>query len=404
MQIDIAESIRETLAEHQAISLYGIGTLALNHIPASFGKQRQSLLPPTMKLNFSETNTSNTPLIDWLIKKYDISASDAEKAFKTFCERMLNAIVNYGKVNLKGVAYFHKDENAVLKCTPDKDFLKLFYKGLPEVPISLVKTSKATTKSPKTTSDAEVVSSITTDLEPDTSKSIPAVDNSKSEAVSTKFEKQADLKAKSIVQDVEPESILKQDLDRGLNVSAQPPSSVAPKAIPVVQDNTNLKSTYDENAKWDPSPVKDGYESDSIFNGRNIALLLGLLLLLILGYFGCQKFLGSDNDNGSNEDPIVSDNLLPSHVDTLSNGLVDSSTLINTEVPLPERCIIITGAFEKSRNVIRMQDLLISQGYDVYKAVEGGLTRVGFRFDCQNEDLEDYLQNIRRNISKKLGI
>lgn len=398
MQIDIAESIRETLAELNPVGLYGIGTLSLVHNPASFGEQRKSLKAPTMSLHFSESNSSNTLLFKWLQEKYDISKSDAEKSFKIFCEKLLNGLVNYGKVNIKGIASFRQNDELALSCTPDKDFVNLFYKGLPEIPIShidrrdLKDPALSTVASPIVLDEPDSIVESNPEVDSHT-EIIPIRDGSASEE--TDYEETFEITRKDFIVDDEAAIEIKPIVQDNTKVVAQMDSNVA----------SSLKEgsvdTFDATATWDPQPINTNHDADSIFNGRNIALLLGLLLLLILGYFGCQKFFNSSSDDAiSPVDPVEANHVAMTHADSISNGLIAESFTFKG-VPLPEKCIIVTGVFKKSRNAIRMQDLLLSKGYDVFQSVENGLTRVGFRFECREVDLEGYLQNVRRSISKK---
>ncbi|MDF1699144.1 MAG: hypothetical protein P1U56_25040, partial [Saprospiraceae bacterium] len=63
--------------------------------------------------------------------------------------------------------------------------------------------------------------------------------------------------------------------------------------------------------------------------------------------------------------------------------------------------IIIVGSFMKTINAIKMTSLLERKGYKAFKSVYKGYTRVGFKYACDNEDLEEYLQEVRKTISKK---
>ena len=432
MQINIAESIRETLAELNPVGLYGIGTLSLVHNPASFGEQRKSLRPPSMKLHFSESNSSNTHLFNWLQEKYNISTHDAEKAFKKFCEKLLNALVNYGKVNIKGIASFKQDENMSLACTPDQDFVNLFYKGLPEIPVShidrrdlsgyspLVPIGKVINNDDNESDDISSISNIdkSSNLESDiieTTDEEESIEFVREEFDSADEEESFELIKEEFDTEDEEESFefVREEFDaedEEESFELRREDLTLPVVIPKSQDNTktatkeevNKTPSFDPGVTWDSKPVNSNYEADSIFNGRNIALLLGLLLLLILCYFGCQKLFNLSNDSVPNaDDKAILENTIMTYADSLENGLIENEEFTFKGVPLPDKCIIITGAFKRARNSIRMHDKLLREGYDVFQSVEGGLTRVGFKFDCKEVDLEEYLQNIRRTISKK---
>ena len=69
------------------------------------------------------------------------------------------------------------------------------------------------------------------------------------------------------------------------------------------------------------------------------------------------------------------------------------------ETDIAEKCIIITGAFSDPGNVRAMEDRLTYQGYDVYSESNGNLVRIGLQFDCEEKDLDNYLVQIRQNVS-----
>ncbi|NNE14738.1 MAG: hypothetical protein HKO66_13670 [Saprospiraceae bacterium] len=404
MQIDIAESIRETLAERNPVGLYGLGTLSLDHVPADFGHLRKSLYPPKMDMIFTETMSNNSAIIDWLSLKYDITIEEAQKAFTSFCEKLLNAMVNYGKVNLQGVAYFYKDEDQILRCEPDQQFLSLFYRGLPEVEISLLSANKDVITPPPV---------VPVD-KPDSQSQLIENDIETIEDNFGNIEEEIELiedKAEEIEEVQEREEPIEHEaFDISLTNEKEESESLGSTATPVIVneisetvDNTKVVQSElteptnevtwnpdNSNAKWD--------EGDSIFNLKTLLLLLALLLLLCIGYYACNKLMNNKGVLPPSDDPT---NLIDEDNPDLAAGLIDSSSLENGTVALPEKCIIITGAFKYSRNAIRMQDKLVRAGYDVYKETNGNLTRVGFKYDCKNENLEDYLQNIRRTISKK---
>jgi len=51
--------------------------------------------------------------------------------------------------------------------------------------------------------------------------------------------------------------------------------------------------------------------------------------------------------------------------------------------------------------VKKMEEKLLSQGYDVHTEEYGPHTRVGFRFDCSEEDKPEYLHKIRAKYARK---
>ncbi len=137
MQIDLAQSIREVLDNKQTVSINGLGSIKLVNKPARFGEGRNSIKPPRVDLSFEEATSSNTPLIEHIIDKYKIDKKKAESSIKSFNEKLINALLNYSKVNIQGVGLFTINSDGKINVEADKGFIGMYYKGLPEIPISL---------------------------------------------------------------------------------------------------------------------------------------------------------------------------------------------------------------------------------------------------------------------------
>lgn len=393
MQLDIAETIREHLSEFNPINLYGIGTLRLVHESASFGEGRESLLPPSMNMEFiEEASVSNASFIQWMSKKYKISTEEADISFKRFCVQLLNALVNYGKVNLKGVAFFKKDgKTKSVECLPNASYLSNFYKDLPQVPVSILSKMNEADLNPVIVTEENKTAEPIVDLN-------AFVDSEQDfERVKEETVKNVQFEQTSIDNTrVQQKEILKEPI---LNIEEEKTSSVLSlnsneeKSILKNQDTTEEPLDVPQ---WSPE------KEDSIFNIRNISWILALVALLLLGYFGCKYFMSSGGTSVAEDNSVIIDSTASNTigVDTANVGLIDSNQLLKTTPSLPEKCIIITGSFKKTRNAIKMQDLLLTKDLEVYKEVYGEFTRVGFKFECKDVDLENYLQDIRRNISK----
>ncbi len=63
-------------------------------------------------------------------------------------------------------------------------------------------------------------------------------------------------------------------------------------------------------------------------------------------------------------------------------------------------CIIVVGTFKKAKNILKMRTRVENKGLTLYEEItEDGLTRVGFTFDCTDEDLPDYLRDVRKQFN-----
>ena len=63
-------------------------------------------------------------------------------------------------------------------------------------------------------------------------------------------------------------------------------------------------------------------------------------------------------------------------------------------------CIIIVGSYKQAKSSLKMINKLQEMNYDVYTEQHKDFTRVGISFDCTNEDLTNYIRNLRSEIAK----
>ena len=90
-----------------------------------------------------------------------------------------------------------------------------------------------------------------------------------------------------------------------------------------------------------------------------------------------------------------------------SGGLFDEEMELRGDTPLLEQapahvldneCVIIVGSFRRATNVARMEERLAGLGYEVYlEPGPRGLTRVGARLECLDEEVLDTLGFFRKS-------
>lgn len=96
------------------------------------------------------------------------------------------------------------------------------------------------------------------------------------------------------------------------------------------------------------------------------------------------------------------------------DGWMDEEMELDEDRPLSEQvpeevmtkeCIVIVGAFKRSANVARMSDSLAAMGYEVHtEAGPRGLTRVGARLECLDEEILDTLAFFRKTVEKEAWV
>jgi len=378
VRIDIAETIREVLNDKLEVHLAGLGTLRLKHVPVKFGAQRQSLLPPSVRLELYEAQSPGVDLSDYLIAKYDLTKKKAEGCLKKFHEAIITSILNYGRVNINGVGVFNRSRAGQITLVPDVNFIKSFYNGLPEVSARILKDKKK---------DNDVFIApppIVSDLE---KKEIPS-------SIKETVDKAP---SPTTVYDLPDDSF--PEISNGSEAKEIPQSKIdTPKdklETPVIKEEPQKtpEKVYPK-SQYDYSP---GFFKPLVI----VLLFLGFLLLLWKGCNAILKLPTNDSKGFITEQ-------YEEGVDPFDN--VESNEISKHLIPVkeldalaerPDYCIIITGVFASPRNVESMNAWIERSGYDVYNEAFGPYTRVGFRFKCAKVELETYLQNIRTEFTSR---
>jgi len=376
VRIDIAESIRELLADRLPVSLDGIGTLRLHHIPSQFGDKRQSLLPPSVDLKLSSDILHSGVLIDHLKLKYNIKTKVAEDYIKAFNQKVVGALSNFGKVSISGVGIINKSRTGEFSLEPDTRFINAFYQGYPEVKAEVKKANTG-----RLTRSSKILPP--PPIPPPAGREINITPD---EGVIEKAQK--------------PIPVF------DLPTDSEPKLSTA-EAKPEVPTTKKSKNAFVEKlSEWDP-PKKEYPKSDYDYKPSKLWPILSLLAFLILLLFlvkGCNALLFSgssfeDHVNSEfNEIEKPFENADTS--DALTNDLIADDSM-NALADRPDHCIIITGTFASSRNIEAMKSKLTEHGYTIHTESFGAYTRVGLRFECAEVDLVEYIQDVRAKIDGK---
>ena len=85
-----------------------------------------------------------------------------------------------------------------------------------------------------------------------------------------------------------------------------------------------------------------------------------------------------------------------------SNEITDENIAKKPVVEKLTECVIIVGAYESPKNALKMSDKISKLGYTPYQEYFDtmGVTRVGFKFSCGEEDLEAFIHKVRNQIDK----
>ena len=178
--------------------------------------------------------------------------------------------------------------------------------------------------------------------------------------------------------------------------------SVSTESIP----NRSVAATTIATKSASSNPSSDNYNYDESRWFKVLLWIFCILLLCALFYKGCEvdkkneanlpsvSYVdngGIGNANGENEN---------TESDSSNTGdkvaIVDTITKKNN----PTECVIILGAYQSARNAMKMSTKISQLGYTPYEEYFDtmNLTRVGFKFDCREKDLYDFMHEVRKEI------
>jgi len=395
LKINLAESIREVLFDRNPVSIYGLGTLCLRQIPADFGEDRKTLLPPTMVLDFIESSSSNKHLYEWLSLKYEISTQDADKAIRQFSELVLNNLLNYGSVNINGVALLERDGDNDIICIADESLRSSFYDGMPEV---LLELPQEKNEEQTISSIAAVPPSEAAESQSGSKDNIPEADVNEGNNQALEANEQAELSSTEdsaiemegvsdeFQKDIEAEDMIVFDLESELKGIEEVPArdqkdEIAPLSP---EHHTEIEEEPNYRRIW-----------------GSILIVIALLVSCFLIYDACNVYK-HNKDVALNEGPENRGiNLGEARAgDETASAMLEGSELDPQPAAL-DSCIIITGVFASQNNVSNMIEKIRSFGYQPYTEVNGVYLRTGLIFECSDTDLESFIRQVRRQISAK---
>lgn len=394
MKINLAESIREVLFDRNPVSIYGLGTLCLRQIPADYGEDRRTLLPPTMVLDFIESSSSNKHLQEWLQLKYEISNQDADKAIRQFSELVLNNLLNYGSVNINGVADLERDGDNDIKCIADESLLSSFYAGMPEVSLELPQEK-----------EEQQISSIA---------AIPSITETESHSESKEDKPEAEL---SEEEQQSSDSLKETELSEAKDPTIEPGEIIEESQKEIEAEDMIVFDLESELKRIEEVPVQDEeaevpplihYQHTEIDDEPNykriwgsILIVIALLISCFLIYDACNVYKHNKaiKQNEAHENKGINLSEAEAGDDTAA-AMLEGSELDPQPAAL-DSCIIITGVFASQNNVSKMIDKVRSFGYQPYTEVNGLYVRTGLIFECSDKDLESFIRQVRRQISAK---
>ena len=131
------------------------------------------------------------------------------------------------------------------------------------------------------------------------------------------------------------------------------------------------------------------------------------LITMILMVRACTTGEKAPNNNLQKQDilEVAADDIAPfEKIDSgrlFTHPHLDKYKEVLTSEVIQEGCKIVVGSFKDEANALRMEERVLTEGYNTLIEQDNSRSRVIIKFDCLEKDLVDFLVEVRENISPK---
>jgi len=366
MYFNFSSCLLQYLLSNGSVSLLGLGTFYIRESSKDFSLTKNVLSPPIQKLVFEDHSREDIGFVQFVSSKLGYTIEQSKTFIKDSVDKINVDLVEKSMVSIPGIGKLKVDESEK-SFTPiaenfHPDFL--YMPSLPLTPLAKKKEKK----------------------------------NVKKEPQNSEFEKLGKVSA----------------IDKHVVAANHNKSSDVQDKMSIMEDH-NSSSNQSSNTTNNPPSNSYYYEDDKSFfqeiRGPLFWLLLLGLAVFLFSRYGCSKLTDKASDAISGTVEKAGE-----VVDDVTNVDVDSSTGlltpegeaytgkysdVLTQEIIDDGCVIVVGSFKKSKNALRMRNKIIEKGYQPFDEYHNGFNRVGIIFDCLDQDLVDFIQEIRRNIEPK---
>ncbi|MEM9546991.1 MAG: hypothetical protein AAGA77_13505 [Bacteroidota bacterium] len=375
MKLNIPYYIRQVLREQRMVHIPGIGTLRLHQISSEFNDDKSEISPPSLTMTFDDTDSDDNALKQYIMDTGLYAESKVQKKIQQYTQAAFNSLLNVDSFLIEGVGKIVKRDNVdKVELEPHVSDLTKEFSNLPTVgivPIARIAEEPALAF---------------------------AATESKPVEESGSFLPRILLIALMLIALYFLGRYIRENFfnpNTEVKTEASPPLNEKEDEAAVDELNAeDLEQKYEEiDELIDPDKAKENkVKSESNLNKNETENTPE------------QKEQTAAEEN--NEDVLKTQQPssgLPNSPDSTAkeNSAEPSKNKHAEIIPASGECIIVVGSFIKSMNVIKMVSLLERKGYEVYQSEYKGLQRVGITYECADEDLEEYLHDIRKTISKK---
>ena len=373
MKINFAKYLLELLLEQGKVNVPGLGKFQLERKSASFGDGRKTLVGPAQEILFSEEHDSNDTVLQDRIASKEANEVDAVKAgefVNQFTSDVLKGLMENKEVEVAYLGTIKTGVNDQISFVQNQATVDKLNKYLPEVELPAVQ-KLGDISTPEVQKSETVI--------PVVKQEVPKVESSieKKQVVETPKKEVRSTFRSDLVPEEELDPVVKvKEPDYGwlkwlLAIIGLVAFSTMAFKMCGKEDKDAYRSNQSE--KQEQVATDDKTNDDQQSDG-----------------------LVDDGSEGSEENPT-------DEIDFKSDEEVSPKSEMKTASDFnKEKCIVIIGSYQSSKNVRSATAKIESKGYDLYKETHGAYTRVGVSKNC--EDINISYSNFAKKISREFGV
>lgn len=336
----------------------GLGRFYALPQKAVLSSTQATILPPQIQYFFEDNNSDDSDFIVFVSEMLHTNFAKAEKKVGRFTQDVFNRLLNYQRATIPYIGELIQSSDASIEYKPDQELLKLETAYLPELqiePVSRIEIKKET-----------IIK----------------------EAISANKVYQSEFKASGAA----TATLVPEPKDAVLGRTWTDYLLSIFLILILILGMRSCFKLYNENQLRNTTFTTKALDDSPETNHTAIVDTNGVV--------GGSYNAGGTISETNNIEDIASVEAENSTIEV--KDLVDSNSIQvyangTTDEIINNGCIIIVGVYSKYSNIGNMTSQIEKKGLESYSEQNNnGLTRVGFRFDCNKEsDLDTYLRSVR---------
>ncbi len=380
MKIDIPYFIRQVLREQRKVYLPEIGTFILSQSPAQISDDKSLIHPPSLNILFNDDPSTDHSLKKYIQETDRFTNSKIDKAISDYSQSAFNKLININSNKINGLGTLIRNEELdKITFEPVLDLFTKEFRNLSSLsikPIERIKENSAVDYVIDTQNQSIRSESKFGWLQP----IIAGIMIAALVILFVIMFKKCSNEDTTMFNDPNEEigTLDESTLDGTTDIFTKRTET---------QSNVDLDKKYQE--------VDKMLEGTSILDKTDAKLNEELKQLI---------------DNSKVNKNETSKAVVIAEAAVEKEPVVKTPEVENTAgsenkfadiIPESGKCIIILGSLKRASNITRMISLIERDGKKAFTSQYKGMTRVGFKFDCSDVDIDVYLNDIRKRLSSK---